>query len=54
MLYHWHYDTSGCWIRAETPLKDRYTLIERSITLIEQSDHLAAESRMSIIMGIIG
>jgi len=24
---------------AETPLKDRYTLIERSNTLIEQSDH---------------
>ena len=41
-------------IRAETPLKDRYTLIERSNTLIEQSDHLATETRMSTIMGIIG
>ena len=36
------------------PLKDRYTLIERSNTLIEQSDHLTTEARMSIIMGIIG
>jgi len=31
--------------RAETPLKDRYTLIEHSNTLIEQSDHLATETR---------
>jgi len=42
------------WVPAETSLKDRYTLIERSNTLIEQSDHLATETRMSIIMGIIG
>ena len=41
-------------IRAETPLKDGYNLIEHSNTLIEQSDHLATETRMSIIMGIIG
>ena len=38
-------------IRAETPLKDRYTLIGRSNTLIEQSDHLSTETRMSITMG---
>jgi len=41
-------------IRAETPLKIQYTLIEHSNSLIEQSDHLATETRMSIIMGIIG
>ena len=35
-------------IRAETPLKYWYTLIERSNTLIEQSDHLATETRMGI------
>jgi len=29
-------------------------LIEHSNTLIEQSDHLATETRISIIMGIIG
>ena len=38
----------------EIPQKDWYTLIKRSNTLIEQSDHLAIETRMSIIMGIIG
>jgi len=43
-----------CLLRAEMSLKDQYTLIERPTTLIEQSDHLAAETRMSIIMGIIG
>jgi len=36
------------------PLKDRYTLIECSNTLIEQSDHLATETRMSIILRITG
>jgi len=41
-------------IRAETPLKDWYTLIEHSNTLIEQSDYLATETRMSIIMGKMG
>jgi len=41
-------------IRAETPLKDQCSLIERSNTLLEQSDYLAMETRMSIIMGIIG
>ena len=35
-------------IRAETPLKDQYTLIERSNTLIEQSDHSATETRMRL------
>ena len=39
--------------RAETPLKDWYTLIEHSNTIIEQSDHLATETRMRI-MGKIG
>ena len=39
-------------IRAETPLKE-YTLIEHSNTLIEQSDLLATEIRMSIVLGII-
>jgi len=38
----------------EMPLKDRYTLIKPSNTLIEQLDLLATEIRMSIIMGIIG
>ena len=42
------------WVPADTPLKDQYTLIKHSNTLIEQSDHLATETRMSIIMGIIG
>ena len=51
LLTLWH---ESLLIRAETSLKDRYTLIERSNTLIEQSDHLATETRMSIIMGIIG
>jgi len=41
-------------IKAKTPLKDQYTLIERSNSLIEQSNYLATETRMSIIMGIIG
>jgi len=36
------------------PLKDRYILIEGSNTLIEQSIHLSAETRVSIILGIIG
>jgi len=33
------------------PLKDQYTLIELSNTLIEQSDLLAMETRISIIIG---
>ena len=41
-------------VRAKSPLKDQYTLIECSNNLIEQSDLLAIETKMSIIMGIIG
>jgi len=51
LLTLWH---ECLQIRAETPLKDRYTLIERSNTLIEQSDLLATETRITIIMEIIG
>ena len=42
MLYCCHYNMSA-WV--ETPLKDRYTLLKRSNTLI---DLLAAEARISI------
>ena len=51
LLTLWH---ECLLIRAGMPLKDRYTLIERSNTLIEQSDPLATETRMSITMEIIG
>ena len=40
LLTLWH---ECLLIRAEMPLKDRYTLIEHSNNLIEQSDHLATE-----------
>jgi len=39
--------------KTETLLRDQYTLIECLNTLIEQSVHLATETRMSMIMGII-
>jgi len=50
LLTLWH---KCLLIRAEMPLKDWYTVIESSNTLIGQSNHLATETRMSIIMGII-
>ena len=34
------------------PLKDQYTLIERTNTLIEQSDHLATEPRIISSIGV--